>query len=58
MKKNELKSLVKTARKSAKENINTTVLAQLKAAIEKLGLTSKKVNKEIEKSAKRLAKKL
>lgn len=58
MKKNQLKALVKSARKTTKENIRLSVLTQLKDTTAKLGLTSKKINKEIEKSAKQLAKKL
>ena len=58
MKKDKLKTLVKSARKTAKEVLRSSIALQLKDATSKLGLTSKKVNKAIEKTAKQLAKKL
>jgi poly-D-alanine transfer protein DltD len=58
MKKDKLKALVKSARKSTTETIKLTLITQLKETAEKLGIASKKTTKEIEKSAKNLAKKL
>ena len=58
MKKNKLKTLVKSARKSTTVAIRASLVAQLKETAEKLGVASKKTTKEIEKSAKNLAKKL
>jgi hypothetical protein len=58
MKKNKLKALVKSARKNTTETIKAALVATLNEAAQKLGVASKKTTKEIEKSAKNLAKKL
>lgn len=58
MKKNKLKALVKSARKATTQTIKLAVATQLIETAEKLGIASKKATKEIEKSAKQLAKKL
>jgi hypothetical protein len=58
MKKNKFKALIKSARKATTQAIKTTLITQLKETAEKLGVASKRTTKEIEKSAKSLAKKL
>jgi hypothetical protein len=58
MKNNELKSLAKSARKSAAADIESTILAALKNVAAKLGQDAKHFTKEIEKGAAKLAKKL
>jgi hypothetical protein len=56
MKKSKLKSLVKLAKKTAQADIQTTLTTQIKAATTSLGEPSKKLDKQIAKSAKQLAK--
>jgi uncharacterized protein (DUF58 family) len=58
MKKSKLKSLVKTARKTAEKDIHLSLLASLKDIAGKFGENSKKLNKDIEKGARQLSKKL
>lgn len=58
MKKSKLKSLVKSARKTAKKDIRLSLITELKEIAGKFGPNSKKINKEIQKSSKELAKKL
>ena len=58
MKKDKTKALVKTARKAAQENIEVSLVTELKQVTGKLGQESKKLTKEIEKGSKQLAKKL
>jgi len=58
MKKAQIKSLVKAARKTAKESIQLKLITDLKDFTAKLNQDSKKLNKEINKGAKQLAKKL
>jgi len=58
MKKSKLKSLVKSARKTAKKDIRLSLVAGLKEIASKFGEGSKKLNKDIEKGSKQLAKKL
>lgn len=58
MKKSKLKSLVKTARKTAEKDIHQSLLASLKDIVGKFGEGSKKLNKDVEKGAKQLSKKL
>lgn len=58
MKKAKIKSLVKAARKTAKESIATKVITDLTAFTAELGHSSKKLNKEIKKGANQLAKKI
>jgi predicted transcriptional regulator len=58
MKKSKLKQLIKEARKSAKKSIEQSIIAQLKEETIKLGHTSKKLEREIVKGSKQLAKKL
>jgi hypothetical protein len=45
MKKDKLKALVKSARKSTTETIKLTLITQLKETAEKLGIASKKTIK-------------
>lgn len=58
MKKDKRKSLVKSARKTVREDIKQSLIAQMKEVVGKMGQGSKKLNKEIEKGSKQLAKKL
>ncbi|MDO7742715.1 MAG: hypothetical protein MUP99_03045 [Pedobacter sp.] len=58
MKKSKLKSLVKAARKTAEKDIHQTLLASLQEIAGNYGEGNKKLNKDIEKGARRLAKKL
>lgn len=58
MKKSKLKSLVKSARKTAEKDIRLSLITGLKEIAGVFGEGSKKINKDIEKSAKQLAKKL
>jgi len=58
MKKSKLKSLIKSARKTAKEDIRTSLVIELKEIASKFGTGSKKLHKDIEKGSKQLAKKL
>jgi hypothetical protein len=58
MKNNKIKALVKAARKTAKEEIQTSLIANLKEVTAKLKHGSKKLDKKIEKGAKILAKKI
>ena len=58
MKKAKIKSLVKAARKTAKESIATKVVTDLTAFTAELGQSSKKLSKEIKKGANQLAKKI
>jgi hypothetical protein len=58
MKNSDLKSQVKSARKSAASDIEESLTTALKKVAAKLGQNSKHFTKEIEKGSKRLAKKL
>lgn len=58
MKKNKLKKLVKSARKTIKKNIKLSLVAELQSLTGKLNQDSKKLAKEIEKGSKELAKKI
>ena len=58
MKKDKLKLLVKSARKTASKNIRLSLITELKEVADKLGQNSKKFNKQIEKGSKQLAKQL
>lgn len=58
MKKSKLKSLVKTARKTAEKEIHLSLLASVKEIAGKFGEASKKLNKDIEKGSRQLSKKL
>jgi hypothetical protein len=58
MKKSKLKSLVKSARKTARKDIRLSLVADLKEIASKFGEGSKKLNKDIEKGSRQLAKKL
>lgn len=58
MKKNKLKSLIKSTKKTAKKDIQLALVADLKEVTGKFGAESKKLAKEIEKGAKQLAKKI
>ncbi len=58
MKKSKLKSLVKTARKNAQKDIQIVVAAELKVAAGKLGQDIEKLNKDIVKEAKKVAKRI
>ena len=58
MKKSKLKLLVKEARKSAKKNIEQSVITQVKELTATLAPNTKKLEREITKGAKQLAKKL
>lgn len=56
MKKSKLKSLVKSARKTAKKDIRLSLVAGLKEIAGKYGNGSKKLEKDIKKGSKLLAK--
>lgn len=58
MKSKQAKQLIKAARKTAKENIQASLIANLTETIGKAGHGSKKLDKKIIKGAKLLAKKL
>ncbi|MFD1256868.1 hypothetical protein ACFQ3S_08665 [Mucilaginibacter terrae] len=58
MKKSKLKLLVKEARKSAKKDIEQSVIIQVKELTTNLAPNTKSVEKEINKGAKQLAKKV
>ena len=58
MKKNKLKKLVKSVRKTIKKNIKLSLVAELQSLTGKLNQDSKKLAKEIEKGSKQLAKKI
>ena len=58
MKKGKLKSLVASARKAAKKDIELSIVSELNEVAEKLGQDSKKVKKKIAKGARKLAKQL
>ena len=58
MKKKKLKSLVESARKTVRNDIKRSLITELTSIAVKLGQDSKKLNKEIEKGSKELAKKL
>lgn len=58
MKKRKLKKLVKSAQRTVKNNIKSSLVKELNSLTSGPGQGSKKLVKEIEKGAKRLAKKL
>jgi len=58
MKKSKLKSLVKTARKNAQKEFQVAIVAELKVAAGKLGQDIEKLNKDIEKEAKKASKRI
>jgi len=58
MKKNKLKSLVKSARKSATKDIRLSLIADLNEITSTFGGGSKKLKKNIEQGSKQLAKKI
>jgi len=58
MKKKKLKSLVKSARKTAEKDIRADLVKGLNEIAGKFGEGSKKLTKDIEKGARQLAKKL
>ncbi|WP_158797697.1 hypothetical protein [Pedobacter sp. L105] len=58
MKKKQLKSLVKSARKTAEKDIRADLVKGLNEIASKFGEGSKKLTKDIEKGARLLAKKL
>jgi len=58
MKKSKLKSLVKAARKTAEKDIHQSLLSTLSEIAGNYGEGAKKLNKDIQKGARRLAKKL
>jgi len=58
MKNNEIKSKTKSARKSAAADIESTVLTALKNIAAKFGQDAKHLQKQIEKGAAKLGKKL
>jgi len=58
MKKNKLKSLVKSARKSATKDIRLSLIAELNEITGTFGAGSKKLKKDIEQGSKQLAKKI
>ncbi|HEY0177030.1 MAG TPA: hypothetical protein VGC08_11675 [Pedobacter sp.] len=58
MKKSKLRSLVKSARKTAKKDIKLNLISELKEIAGKFGQGSKKLERDIEKGSKQLAKKL
>lgn len=58
MKKKKLRSLIKSARKTVKNDIQENLINGLKAITLQLGQDSKKLTKDIEKGARQLAKKL
>ena len=55
--KDKLKPLIKEAKKTTKQNIEQTLITQLKNITAKFGESSKKLDKKIGKEAKKLAKK-
>ncbi|MDB5126630.1 hypothetical protein [Mucilaginibacter sp.] len=55
--KNKLKPLVKEARKTAQKAIQLSLVAQLKDITARFGVGSKKLDKQIQKEGKKLAKK-
>lgn len=58
MKKNKLKSLVKSSRRFTTKEIEQTLTEQISGSLLQYNLDSKKVKKELAKAAKKLAKKL
>jgi hypothetical protein len=58
MKKSKLKSLVKSAKKAAKSDIEVSFILKLTEVTDQLGKPSKKLKKTIAKGAKQLAKKI
>jgi hypothetical protein len=58
MKKKKLKALVKSAKKTIREDIKTDLIARLQEITAKYGQDSKKLNKDIQKGAAQLARKL
>src|SRR5476651_1389325 len=58
MSTNKTKTLVQTARKMARKNIELSLITDLKAVAGKLAPLSRGVEKEINKDAKKLAKKI
>jgi len=58
MKKKKLKSLVKSARKSATKDIRLSLVAELKEITGTFGEGSKKLKKDIEQGSRQLAKKI
>ena len=58
MKKNKLKSLVKSARRFTKKEIVKSLTEQISGSLLSYNLDSKKVKKEVTKAAKKLANKL
>ena len=58
MKTESTKSIAKQAQETTKKNIQTSLITELKAFAAKLGHSSKKIDKEIQKAAKLLSKKL
>ncbi len=58
MKKSKLKQLVKEARKSAKKDIELKLVSGLREVTATLAVSTKKLDKEIAKGAKQLAKKI
>src|SRR3546814_18307060 len=58
MKKSKVKALVKSAREKAGKTISERLIDELKEVTVRLGSSSKKLDKESEKGAKSLAKKL
>ena len=58
MKNNKQKSLVKSARKQAINDIKLRLVTDLSEAADKLGAGSQKLAKEIKKGSKKLAKKV
>lgn len=58
MKKNKLKSLVKSARRFTKKEIVKSLTEQISGSLLSYNLDSKKVKKEVNKAAKKLANKL
>jgi predicted oxidoreductase len=58
MKKKKLKALVKSAKKTLREDIKTDLITRLQEITGKYGQDSKKLNKDIQKGASQLARKL
>ena len=58
MKNKKNKQLAKSAKKAIREELNTTLIADLEQTITKLGHNSKDATKEIKKAAGKLAKRL
>ena len=58
MKNKKSKQLAKSAKKAIREELNTTIIADLEQTITKLGHNSKDATKEIKKAAGKLAKRL